>query len=722
MPAKTRRLERTEEYRPPRWTLVAAAVAAVVYVVGIAPRAGAPHLVNLVWAVGLSGTCLWGIWEARVEEKAKGLDGGTSLCLVVAGFGLARYLEGFGWPTYPLVYLVLAFVVTFQPGRGALGTLAGALAVMAGAHLTGTTVDGSVAGFGAELVAPIDWRLLGVRGALMSGFGLFSYLVLGSAFVEQRRRREQDAVRQREDLLDRAREFRLLNAGRTGTGERQRRDVEEYAVMDAVEAVERSIFETLSMLQTSLDCHTCLLLWFDVGQDSLHIKELISESDALVEGSLDPAQGVLGSITRCRETVHLRELRPGFRGLSYYRGAEPVEHFLGVPLIEEGHMRGILCVDRVAEKPFGGDEIELVEQMSESILHSVENERIFKSVEATKFELGQFFQASRRLNSVLSLDEVLQAAMESAADVVDYDFGAVTLCESEGGHRIAAVDADEQFDQEVDEWIDRRFDENAGLVSMAVKNQHYLPYGGRIREGETVPFTRREDLSMLRSLLVLPLIARDEAIGTLVVGMRQPGGIQTERREMLEVIANQVAVSLQNARLYQRMEELATTDDLTGLPNRRTFDRKLNEAMARHDRADRSFGLILLDIDHFKSVNDTWGHTVGDRVLEDVSTVLEESVREIDVPARYGGEEFAVILEETELEEALRVADRIRRQVAELEFRTDGETFSCTVSLGIGIWPGDASDEIDIVDAADEALYASKEGGRDQVTAWREMR
>ncbi|MFB6350376.1 MAG: GGDEF domain-containing protein, partial [Bradymonadaceae bacterium] len=118
---------------------------------------------------------------------------------------------------------------------------------------------------------------------------------------------------------------------------------------------------------------------------------------------------------------------------------------------------------------------------------------------------------------------------------------------------------------------------------------------------------------------------------------------------------------------------------------------------------------------------DTYGHPVGDEVLEEVAGVLCESVREIDVPARYGGEEFAVILEETRREGAVRVAERIRRQVAGLEFVAAGDTFSCTVSLGLAVWPAAGVEPESLLDTADEALYASKENGRNQVTVWEDL-
>lgn len=721
MSGRTRRLARRRQRQRPSWRVWAAVAVGMAYIAGVIGSAALPPWIN--GGVGLVVVALLVVAfvSSSDDEHRPLLDAGSGMLVVCTGFGVVRYLEHVGMEAYPLVYLILTGVVAFQPRRSGLWTTVYAVAVGAGAHLLRTAPGVGDPQIGLAWVEPVDWWMLGPRAVLLAGFGSFAYLVGGSR-VGTAEGERGDPERQRENLLERAREFRLLNAGRAGPEHSERSDVEEFAVMDAVEAVEREIFETLSLLKVGLDCHTCVLLWFDVGRDQLEIKELVSDSDNLVERPLDPAQGVLGSIARRRESVRLEELRAGFRGLSYYRADESVEHFFGIPLLEDGHLRGILCLDRLDDPSFSDAECRVVEMVGDSILRTIENERIFKNVEATKFELGQFFNASRRLNSVLSMEQVLEAALESAADVFSYDFAALTLCESNTTtHRVAAVDTDPRLEVDADRWRDRTFEVNSGLVSMVVKNEHYLPYGGKVRDGETVVFTREEELDELQSLLVLPLIARDEAIGTLVVGSRSGGGVSAERREMLEVIANQVAVSLQNARLYARMEKLATTDELTGLPNRRTFDRKLDEAIARHGRAERSFGLIFLDIDHFKQVNDTYGHPVGDEVLEDVSEVIRESVRGIDVPTRYGGEEFAVILEETGCEGARQVAERIRQGVADLEFEAVGESFTCTVSLGIAVWPDDARAGEAIVDAADEALYASKENGRDRVTIWREL-
>ena len=187
---------------------------------------------------------------------------------------------------------------------------------------------------------------------------------------------------------------------------------------------------------------------------------------------------------------------------------------------------------------------------------------------------------------------------------------------------------------------------------------------------------------------------------------------------MLGVIANQVAVSLENAKMYRQMEMMATTDGLTGLGNHRTFQEKLTDLLGRADRHGLKLSMILTDVDHFKKVNDTYGHPVGDQVLRGVAKVLGESVRKIDVVARYGGEEFAILMEGTDAAGAQLLAERIRQDVARAVFQSDQGPFSVTLSVGIASVPDDAREKHVLVERADQALYHAKHSGRNRTVSY----
>jgi two-component system, cell cycle response regulator len=721
MSATTRSLLRRPRPVEASWPTGLTLLAAALYVAGWVANPASSIWINAAAAAVLVGVCAFlGVraWRAGQIDRATSFQIERAALVATTAFVVVRTATAFGLELYPLIYLLLAFFVAFEGRTAALAAVAAALVLEWGSHWLGTPAGAAHISTALALEQTVDWTILVTRTAFIGLFGFLSYFVHGTEVLERRRRHRQEVDEQREQMLRQAREFRLLNSGRLESAAADRSQAEQMATCDAVEAVQHTTYVSLSLLKTALDCHTCVLLWFDVRGEKLHIKELVSESDAVIEGGIKPEKGVIGGISRRRQPVKLDDLRSGFRGLSYYRNPQPVRHFVGVPVIEDGHLRGVLCADRTDGAAFTSSDIAVVEDAAAYILRGIENERMFTSIEKTKFELGRFFEASRRLNGVLTPSDVHGVALECIASIVEYDFAAITVFDDEeAAHEIVAVDHAGVFAADVDDWIGSRFEVNQGLVSMVVKNRHYLPYGGQVREATPVVFTDQERLEDVESMLVLPLIAHDEPIGTMVICHRQPGQFSAERREMLEVVGNQVAISLQNARLYARMEQMATTDGLTGLANHRSFQSKLEETIARHRRTEEPFAVILTDIDHFKAVNDTHGHPVGDEVLRQVSRVFEDSLREVDTPCRYGGEEFAIILEDTDRATALLIADRVRTGVAALEFQSDKGAFQCTISMGVAIWPHDETQKQPLIDLTDQALYYSKEHGRDQVTS-----
>lgn len=698
-----------------------------------------PLLIVAIGALGLYAAGLVGVFElspilngaaffilgacALYARKELRLLGAASLvetlALLAMALMAARYALGFGVDAYGLVFLVVAWALIASPKKVGLLTAVAAGVTELVSHLAGTATALS---FGWQIIdgwQALEAGVLASRLLLLLAFSLLAWGLVGRQVTRQRAAREREVERERRRLLEEAREFRLIHAGRAKST-LDREEAQELILRDAVEAVYHTVFMTLELVKTALKAQTVVLLWFDLRNERLKIKELVSDSDDLVEGSIDPAGGVIGGITRRRDMVRLAELRPGFRGLAYYHKPSGATEFIGMPIIEQGHLRGVLCVDRAANRAFDDEEARIVEEAAGYVLRAVENERMVASIEQTRFEVGRFFEASRRLNGVLTPDEVYEVALDSISQIVAYDFAAITLYDEElDRHQVVRIDG--QGARSAKEWQGLYFSANKGLVSMVVRNRHYLPVGGRLRDPQALVMTGEQDFSELQSLLVMPLIVQDRPIGTMIVGHRESEQFQAERREMLEVVANQVAVTVQNARLYAQMENMAHFDALTGIANRRAFQNKLKETMARHKRSGRVFGLVITDIDHFKSVNDTYGHPVGDEVLREVGRLFREQLREIDVPARYGGEEFVLILEDTDLEGARHVANRLREAIAALRFETEKGVLQCTISMGIAMGPWDSDEPQTLIDLADQALYYSKENGRNQVSVYREI-
>jgi diguanylate cyclase (GGDEF)-like protein len=260
------------------------------------------------------------------------------------------------------------------------------------------------------------------------------------------------------------------------------------------------------------------------------------------------------------------------------------------------------------------------------------------------------------------------------------------------------------------------------LVVQSVRLGASLPVNA-LEVGKRIVFDQATRLKGLASIKVIPLRAQplrteDPAVlGTLVLGSRSPDAFGADRVRQLEVLGQQAAETIQRARLFEATERMATTDGLTGLLNHRTFQGRLDEQLLAAARYGRTLSLLLCDIDHFKSVNDTYGHPVGDQVLREVARVLAREARNTDVVARYGGEEFAVIMPETDTAGAMVIAERIRERVAQLVTETSQGPLRVTMSLGVASFPAHGQKKAELVERADGCLYHAKRHGRNQCVA-----
>jgi diguanylate cyclase (GGDEF)-like protein len=220
------------------------------------------------------------------------------------------------------------------------------------------------------------------------------------------------------------------------------------------------------------------------------------------------------------------------------------------------------------------------------------------------------------------------------------------------------------------------------------------------------------------SIFIRPLLYEEELLGLLVCASEKAGALNSYQIELLELLGNQASMALTNAKFHAEIERMAVTDGLTGLFNHRHFQERLETEFRRMQRFSVPFSLLLIDIDFFKKINDTFGHPEGDKVLKAVAHMIRETVRNIDVPVRYGGEEFAAILPGTDRSGALTMAERLREKVGNTVFPLDRNEIGITVSIGVATYPHDAENREQLLERADQALYYAKKNGRNRSIPW----
>jgi diguanylate cyclase (GGDEF)-like protein len=222
---------------------------------------------------------------------------------------------------------------------------------------------------------------------------------------------------------------------------------------------------------------------------------------------------------------------------------------------------------------------------------------------------------------------------------------------------------------------------------------------------------------VLYNLVMLPLVTSEEAIGVLVADNpynRRP--VKENEVRDIRSLANLAAIAVQRARLHERIRRMANVDGLTGLANRRHFDEVLPAIFHECRQRERPLSVIIVDLDEFKSINDTHGHLAGDDLLRGVSQIIKSRAREGDLAARYGGDELIVVLPDATSEEAARVGEHIRGSVESRRFGNQREPFDASVSIGVASLDPAHHQPADLLEEADRALYRSKQAGRNRVS------
>ncbi len=385
------------------------------------------------------------------------------------------------------------------------------------------------------------------------------------------------------------------------------------------------------------------------------------------------------------------------------------------PFFTHGKLAGLLCVTNPEERRYDSTEVAQLAAIAGETALAVMNANLHERIKADAAQMASLVQLANAIGSTAHLPTIMTLALETVRHLFDCTSGLIYRIDEEEGCL--------------------RYMESFGYRDDIVQRIASPPYP-RAGDCWTVKEDRLigvDDLSENRlacrtlekigsgSAICVGMQAEGRTLGVLHIRSERPGAFGEQDQQLAMAIADQVGLAIQRALLFEEINRLAATDPLTGVFNVRRLEAVLQEEVSRARRYGRSVSFLMVDVDNLKAYNDTLGHQQGDIALSQIASIVDSATRDVDKVFRYGGDEFSVVLPETDPEEALVVAEKIRRAVYEFHFAgeeriPDGEL---TISVGVASFPGDASGESELVGKADSALYSAKQGGRNTVkVAW----
>ena len=469
--------------------------------------------------------------------------------------------------------------------------------------------------------------------------------------------------------------------------------------------------ELLSLIIKALNIKQASLLFPEAGSGDFKTQffETESQQPTLKNLRLRSNNPIIKYLEKEQKALHKDTLMvlPAFLSL-WPQEKEEIEDkniVMFIPLISRDRLIAILVLGEKRSGRYSLEDISTIENATSRVAVSMEKEYLREQLREREEELSVINNSNVILSSSLDIQESFGNFIEEIKKVIDVAWASIVLIEENNLHVMALSNPELGFYQ----IGDRVPMEGTGTGWVVTQKKPFVEFD---LAQEKYFSTSNHFLNLgMRTTGYFPLIAKGRVIGSFIIVSKLPNAYSQRHVKLMEQLASQIAMPLENSQLYAKAEKKARVDELTRLLNRRSLDEMIDSEISRHSRYGGAFSLAILDLDSFKFYNDTYGHLAGDGLLQEVGKSIKAAVRTSDFAFRYGGDEFAILLPQTTLDAALQVVERVRKTIAE-NVKTD--KIHITTSIGLASWPDDGISHTDIIAAADVTLYRAKRNGGNQ--------
>jgi len=450
-------------------------------------------------------------------------------------------------------------------------------------------------------------------------------------------------------------------------------------------------------------------------KDGLRLQANAGYDDKTTIELIPLERGVIGRVARTGQPAFIRDVS---QDPDYIPAYPEIKSEICVPIMRGETFLGTLNVECDEKRPLTDDDLQLLSTLSSHIGVAIENARLYEEERRSSAQRHTIAEVGRRAAAILETDTLLSQAVDLIAQNFGYYRVHIFQIDPDSEYAVYKAGTGKAGLAIAEEGLRLKVGEE-GIIGWVARHGQPLLVNDVGQEPRYYPHPALPDT---RSELAVPIHLGRRIIGVLDVQGTELDAFDESDLDTLQTLAHQLAVAIENARLYEETKRLSITDGLTGLYNLRYFYQALEKEIQRSERYHRSVSLIMLDIDDFKAYNDRYGHLAGDDLLKELAQLMSKITRRTDTLARYGGEEFAIILPETETEGAGFLAERLLEEVREHRFSMqDGQTIGqITISLGVATYPHHADSAKALVGAADKALLRAKQAGKNRLFTYGE--